>query len=138
MQPVYFGDIAESILKILKPDSIGGKIYGLAGPKVYTFKEIFEFILKETNRSRVLDPVPFWMAAALAVLLSFCLLHQSHQIKLSFFSMIMLCHLITYRLRTSSLNQHLLKPLFLNILNVFVLLYSVDKYESLSFLWGQL
>jgi NADH dehydrogenase len=61
-QPVYVGDVAEAILRALSDPAAKGKTYELGGPRVYTFKEIMELLLKETGRKRLLVPVPFAVA----------------------------------------------------------------------------
>ncbi|MEM8833597.1 MAG: complex I NDUFA9 subunit family protein [Pseudomonadota bacterium] len=65
-QPVYVGDIAEAALKVMQDTSDGhaGKIYEMGGPDIVTFKEIYEILLKETDRKRALIPVP-WPIATL-------------------------------------------------------------------------
>ena len=61
-QPVYVGDVASAILKVLlSPEKMGG-IYELGGPTVYSFKELMELVLKNTGRKKILLPVPFWIA----------------------------------------------------------------------------
>lgn len=74
-QPVFAGDIAEAIMKILnQPEAAGvtpGKIYELGGPTVYSFKEIMDLLLEITGRKRFLAPVPFGLAKFLAWFLEF-------------------------------------------------------------------
>ena len=61
-QPVYVGDVAEAIARVVNFDQHEGKILELGGPEVFTFKELLEFVLKTTERKRVLLPIP-WFAA---------------------------------------------------------------------------
>ncbi len=61
-QPVFAGDIADAIVKCADDVSTRGKTYELGGPGVYTFKELMQFMLRETGRSRLLVPVPFALA----------------------------------------------------------------------------
>ncbi len=63
-QPVYVGDIAQSIANILteKTSHVQGKIYELAGPEVVTFKEIYQILFKEIDRDRMLVSIP-WLVA---------------------------------------------------------------------------
>ncbi len=58
-QPVFVGDVAAAIVKCVEDPSTRGKTYELGGPRVYTFKEMMELILRETGRKRLLLPVPF-------------------------------------------------------------------------------
>ena len=61
-QPVYVGDIAEAVLAIIVKPEAQGKIYQLGGPRVYSFREIVEFILRTIDRRNCLLPIPFWFA----------------------------------------------------------------------------
>jgi uncharacterized protein YbjT (DUF2867 family) len=63
-QPVYVGDVANAIAKsVMDPTSARGRTYELAGPSIYTFRELMETILRETCRKRALLPVPFALAS---------------------------------------------------------------------------
>ncbi|OHC74068.1 MAG: 3-beta hydroxysteroid dehydrogenase [Rhodospirillales bacterium RIFCSPLOWO2_12_FULL_58_28] len=61
-QPVYVGDVAEAITKILADPATGGKTYELGGPTVYTYREIMELLLKQIARRRLLVPAPLALA----------------------------------------------------------------------------
>jgi NADH dehydrogenase len=62
MQPVYVGDVADAICAALsRPDS-AGTIYALGGPRVWTFRELLAFILKQTRRTRPLVGIPMALA----------------------------------------------------------------------------
>ncbi len=61
-QLVYVGDVAEAIMRILGDGETAGKTYELGGPRVYTFREALEIVLRETGRRRLLVPLPFWAA----------------------------------------------------------------------------
>jgi len=63
-QPVYAGDIAQAILKIINEPSRKdeGQTYHLGGPEIVTFKEIYEILFAQTNRKRALIPLPFPLA----------------------------------------------------------------------------
>jgi len=62
-QPVYVGDVAEAAVNALQDRATEGERYELCGPKVYSFKEIMELILKFSNRKRLLAPIPFGIAS---------------------------------------------------------------------------
>lgn len=62
IQPVFVSDVAQAIVKILENSTNSNKIYELGGPKVYSFKEMIEMVLKESGRSRILFPCPFFVA----------------------------------------------------------------------------
>jgi NADH dehydrogenase len=57
-QPVYVDDVAAAVEKVANAPSAAGKIYELGGPKIYSFKDILSLILLETNRKRLLLPLP--------------------------------------------------------------------------------
>lgn len=61
MQPVYAGDVAEAIAKVIGQGT-SGKTYELGGPQSYSFKELMQFMLETIDRKRFLAPVP-WFAA---------------------------------------------------------------------------
>lgn len=68
-QPVYVGDVADAVLRALDQADAPGQLFELGGPRVYTFREILEFILEETGRRRLLIPVPFGLARLQAMVL---------------------------------------------------------------------
>ena len=61
-QPVFVGDVAAVVAKAVASPAAEGLTYELGGPAVYSFKDILEFILRETGRNRVLAPIPFFAA----------------------------------------------------------------------------
>jgi uncharacterized protein YbjT (DUF2867 family) len=61
-QPVFVGDVADAVVAALDGRAKPGAAYELGGPRIWSFKEILEYILKETQRSRALLPVPFPIA----------------------------------------------------------------------------
>jgi len=63
MQPVYVGDVATAVVRILGQDETAAKTYELGGPGVYSFKQLMELLLKYTGRRRILVPVPFGLAS---------------------------------------------------------------------------
>lgn len=63
-QPVFVGDLAKAVSKIAGDNSIKGKIFEIAGPKVYSFKELLEYVRTETKRCTMLVPLPFFAAKA--------------------------------------------------------------------------
>jgi NADH dehydrogenase len=62
-QPVFVGDVAQAIMTALADPATEGKIYELGGPKVWTFRELMAFVVKETGRSRRLINIPLGLAA---------------------------------------------------------------------------
>lgn len=62
LQPVLVDDVAEAIARLLADPATAGRTYELAGPKVYTMRELFEFVIRITGKRRLLVPVPFVVA----------------------------------------------------------------------------
>lgn len=69
LQPVFVGDVAEAIVKVVGCASTEGKIYELGGPRVYHYRGLVELVLVHLKRRRVLVPVPFFVWEIQAVLL---------------------------------------------------------------------
>jgi uncharacterized protein YbjT (DUF2867 family) len=62
LQPVYVEDVAEAIARILtNPESVG-RTYELAGPDVYTLRDLVRIVLRLIGKRRWLVPVPFAVA----------------------------------------------------------------------------
>jgi NADH dehydrogenase len=70
-QPVFAGDVAAAILQAIRDPSTRGRTYELGGPRVYSFKELMQIVLRETCRRRLLLPLPFALAAFQAIFLQF-------------------------------------------------------------------
>jgi NADH dehydrogenase len=62
LQPVYVEDVAEAIARILADPETAGRTYELAGPTVYTLRELFNIALRIMGRRRLIVPVPFAVA----------------------------------------------------------------------------
>ena len=60
--PIYVGDIAQSIIKVLEQNNSKTKIYELGGPENYSFKELMKILLAEIKKKRFLIPIPFGAA----------------------------------------------------------------------------
>ena len=61
-QPIYVGDVAQAILASLDRPETCGHVYLLGGPKVYTFQELMQIILRQSGLRRWLVPVPWGLA----------------------------------------------------------------------------
>lgn len=72
LQPVFVGDVAEAVAKVVAGGAPPGGLYELGGPDIFTYRELIEVLLKQLGLRRPLLPVPFalWhlLAAALSVL----------------------------------------------------------------------
>ncbi len=67
-QPVYVADVAEAIARAVVLTDAAGRTFELGGPATYTFEEILKLILRETNRQRLLLPIPFPIARVMGSL----------------------------------------------------------------------
>ncbi|MDA9189857.1 complex I NDUFA9 subunit family protein [Alphaproteobacteria bacterium] len=71
-QPVFVGDVADSILYCLTHQQTDGQNYELGGPSIYSFKELLAYTLSSIGKKRGLIPVPIFamqLPAALASIL---------------------------------------------------------------------
>ncbi len=68
LQPVYVGDVADAVMAALAPTAAGG-LYELGGPRVWSFRELLAYILKEIERPRLLLDVPMGLARLQAMVL---------------------------------------------------------------------
>jgi len=62
LQPVYVADVAQAMANALAEPKTAGKTYELGGPKVYTFRELMEYLLEVIERRRLLLPIPWAIA----------------------------------------------------------------------------
>ena len=61
-QPVFVGDVAQSIVAALEGRASKRSPYELGGAEIITMREVMERVLAYTMRSRALVPLPFWLA----------------------------------------------------------------------------
>jgi len=71
LQPVYVEDVAEAIARMLANSGTAGRTYELAGPGVYTLRELVSFALRLIGTRRLLVPLPFAVAGIQARLFEF-------------------------------------------------------------------
>jgi uncharacterized protein YbjT (DUF2867 family) len=71
LQPVYVEDVAEAIVRMLADRGTAGQTYELAGPGVYTLRELVTFALRLIDKRRLLVPLPFAVAQIQARLFEF-------------------------------------------------------------------
>ena len=62
LQPVYVEDVAEGVARISPTPGTAGRTYELAGPTVYTLRELFSIALRIMGKRRLIVPVPFAVA----------------------------------------------------------------------------
>lgn len=68
-QPVFVGDVAKAVVAAIEGRAAGGLVYELGGPEILTFRQVLEFVLKHTNRKRLLVPLPFPVAKFMGMFL---------------------------------------------------------------------
>jgi len=71
LQPVFVEDVAEAVANILANPGTIGRTYELAGPEVYTLRELVRMTLQLMGKQRLLIPVPFAAAEIQARLFEF-------------------------------------------------------------------
>jgi NADH dehydrogenase len=69
-QPVFVGDVAEAIAWAAEGVGARGRVYELGGPEVLTHRALMQEILRQTNRSNLLLPIPEGLGFVLAAPLS--------------------------------------------------------------------
>ena len=57
-QPVFIDDVSLAVEKIIKEQIKGKNIYELAGPRIISYKDFYNYTSKYLNKTRVLVPVP--------------------------------------------------------------------------------
>jgi uncharacterized protein YbjT (DUF2867 family) len=65
-QPVYVGDVAEAFAQAVKGNLKAGRTYELGGPDVLTNRALVERVLRYTNRSNPILPLPSAVGRLLA------------------------------------------------------------------------
>ncbi len=68
-QPVFVGDVADAVCAALQREDARGRVSELGGPRVYTFKELLQYIVRETERRVPLVPLPFFLAHPMGLVL---------------------------------------------------------------------
>ncbi len=68
-QPVYVGDVADAVMAALARADAAGAVYELGGPRIWLFREILTYILRQTGRHRPMMNVPPGMARLQASLM---------------------------------------------------------------------
>ncbi len=67
-QPVFVADVARAVAAAIVKPADAGRTYELGGPGVFSFRQILELVLAETERRRILVPLPFGVAALIGKL----------------------------------------------------------------------
>ncbi len=69
-QPVYVGNVADAVVRVIDDSTTAGRTYELGGPKVYSLRALTELLLAEIHRRRYLLDLPFGLASLQARLMS--------------------------------------------------------------------
>ena len=64
-QPVYVGDVGQALARMVTDPATAGQTYELGGPGTFSFRELLEKMLAETDQRRFLAPIPFPVASLL-------------------------------------------------------------------------
>ena len=69
-QPVYVGNVADAVVRVIDDSTTAGRTYELGGPKIYSLRALTELLLAEIHRRRYLLDLPFGLASLQARLMS--------------------------------------------------------------------
>ncbi len=64
-QPVFVGDVAEAVARLIDSGKATGKVYELGGPEVADMREITQFTLNTVCRKRLMLPLPWGISKVL-------------------------------------------------------------------------
>lgn len=68
-QPVFVGDVAEGLARLIDRGVADGKTYEFGGPEVASFRTIIDYILATVQRKRVLVNLPWGLAKGMGSVL---------------------------------------------------------------------
>jgi NADH dehydrogenase len=66
-QPVFVNDVAAAIAACVTDPATRGQTYELGGPATFSFKELMQLVLNQTQRRRLLVPLPWPLARLIGV-----------------------------------------------------------------------
>jgi len=69
-QPVYVGNVADAVVRVIDDSTTAGRTYELGGPKIYSLRALTELLLADIHRRRYLLDLPFGLASLQARLMS--------------------------------------------------------------------
>ncbi|MFO1121951.1 MAG: complex I NDUFA9 subunit family protein [Hyphomicrobiales bacterium] len=67
--PVFVGDVAEAVARLIDRGEADGKTYELGGPENLSFRQLMDFTLDTIGRRRLLVPVPWTVARVQGLIL---------------------------------------------------------------------
>ncbi len=68
-QPVFAGDVAEAVRRLLEPSAAAGRLWELGGPEVLTLRQVMQTTIDIMGRKRLLLPLPWPFAVMQAAVL---------------------------------------------------------------------
>ncbi len=68
-QPVYAGDVAEAVMRVIDGQPFAGGTFELGGPRVWSFRELMAWMLHELRRKPRMFEVPMGLARLQAAIL---------------------------------------------------------------------
>lgn len=68
LQPVFVGDVAKALARVVTLPEAAGQTYELGGPAALSLRHLMELMLAEIERRRILLPIPFAAAELLGAL----------------------------------------------------------------------
>jgi uncharacterized protein YbjT (DUF2867 family) len=66
-QPVYVGDVAQSVATVMSVTDYDGQIFELGGPRIYSFKELMTYVGQQVYAPRPLIYMPYFVASLIGV-----------------------------------------------------------------------
>jgi uncharacterized protein YbjT (DUF2867 family) len=67
--PLFVGDLAEAVARLIDAGEASGQTYELGGPEVFSFKQLMEFTLETIGRKRLLVPIPWPIAKVMGTVM---------------------------------------------------------------------
>ena len=67
--PVFAGDVAEAVVRLVDKGEADGQTYELGGPEVLSFRQLLQFTLDTIGRNRLLLSLPWGVAKLQAALM---------------------------------------------------------------------
>lgn len=68
LQPVFVGDVAEAVARLIDKGVADGRTYELGGPEVKSMRQLMAYVLDVTYRKRLLINLPFPVASLIGTL----------------------------------------------------------------------
>lgn len=69
-QPVHVQDVADAVVAAIARTDTAGRTYELGGPKIYTFRQLLDFVQATINRKRLYLSLPGFIARPIGMLAS--------------------------------------------------------------------